>query len=213
MRKLILTILVALVLAASVQAQTLQPLQGADAPPLTEVVKVLMETDAGNLEIEVYPQAAPNAARRFVELVEMGFYDGTPIFRVVSKPSPFVAQFGINSDHKEWKENTFGDDPSLYQMTRGTLAFAKAGPDTNSTQVFINYRENNRLTAPELNFSAFARVTSGMEIADRFVSVGDERMGLDQDELWENHRMVEGMTLRPTMIKSMKVIEQEQGDR
>jgi cyclophilin family peptidyl-prolyl cis-trans isomerase len=139
----------------------------------------------------------------------MGFYDGTPIFRVVKSPSPFVAQFGINSDFKEWENKSFDDDPTMYQLTRGTLAFAKAGPNTNSTQVFINYRENNRLAAPELNFTTFARVVSGMEVADRFVSVGDERMGLDQDALWLNHRLVEGMDPGPTMITSAVILEPE----
>ncbi|MFA5508742.1 MAG: peptidylprolyl isomerase, partial [Vulcanimicrobiota bacterium] len=89
----------------------LKVLRGKEAPTITEVVKVLMLTDAGELVLEVYPQAAPNAAKRFLELVEAGYYDGTPIFRVVKQPEPFVAQFGINSDMADWKEINFDDDP------------------------------------------------------------------------------------------------------
>ena len=208
LNKLLSTLLTIMILSAlPAQAEPLQLLPGKDGKPLTEIVKVLMKTDAGDLEIEVYPEAAPNAAKRFLELVEMGFYDDTPIFRVVQKPSPFVAQFGINSEYKEWEENNFKDDPSIYQLTRGTMAFAKAGADTNSTQVFINYRENNRLAAPEHNFTTFAQVVKGMEIADQFASVGDERMGLDQDELWDDTRRVDSMDPKPTMIKSMTITE------
>lgn len=209
-------LLMALLATAPVSAESVErnmaakphPLPGKDPAPLTEVVTVWMETDAGDLEIEVYPQAAPNAAARFLELVKLGYYDNTPIFRVVKKPEPFVAQFGINSKHADWKEKNFNDDPSLYQLTRGTLAFAKAGPNTNSTQVFINYRENNRLADPQYNFTTFAQVVEGMEIADQFVSVGDPGMGLDQDALWaDTGKVLDPLTTRPTMIKSMKIVE------
>ena len=86
----------------------LVPFNPAKAPEITEVVTVSFQTDAGNLTIEVYPQAAPNAAKRFVELVKAGFYDGTPIFRVVNQPRPFVAQFGINwrAEHKNGSTTT-----------------------------------------------------------------------------------------------------------
>lgn len=211
-RSLILVLLLALLAPTLAEdakpSAPLLPLKGADTPAITEVVKVLMSTDAGDLVIEVYPQAAPNAAKRFLELVEADFYDGTPIFRVVKTPRPFVAQFGINSDMTDWKEKNFDDDPSLFQLTRGTLAFAKAGPNTNSTQIFINYAENNRLADPQYNFTTFAQVVEGMEIADSFASVGDPGMGLDQGALWANHRMIEKLTKKPNVIKEMRVLEE-----
>ncbi len=210
LKKLFTTTLLTLSLCAPTLAELPQPLPGKDAPAINEIVHVVFETDQGPLDIEVYPEAAPNAAKRFLELVEMGFYDNTPIFRVVSKPEPFVAQFGINSEFKEWENNSFKDDPTYYQLTRGTLAFAKAGPDTNSTQVFINYRDNNRLAAPELNFTTFGQVVEGMDNADKFVSVGDERMGLDQDELWANTRLVDNLEQKPTMITSARIVKDEE---
>jgi cyclophilin family peptidyl-prolyl cis-trans isomerase len=191
-------------------AAPLKVLKGKDAPEITEVVKVLMATDAGDLVIEVYPQAAPNAAKRFLELVEAGFYDGTPLFRVVKSPKPFVAQFGINSDMAEWKDENFDDDPTLFQLTRGTLAFAKAGPNTNSTQVFINYTENNSLADPKYNFTTFAQVVEGMEIADSWVSVGDAGMGLSQGPLWKNHHSVKELDKKPNMIEEMKIMTGEE---
>ncbi len=186
----------------------LVPLPGKKVPALTTKKTVLMSTDKGDVTIEVYPEAAPNAAARFLELVESGFYNDTPIFRVVPK---FVAQFGINwrEPHKEWKEDSFDDDPSLFALDRGTLAFAKAGLNTNSTQVFINFANNNRLTAPEHNFTAFAKVVKGMEVVDSFPAVGDPSMGRDQGKLWANGESYLGsLREKPAMIKTAVVVEE-----
>lgn len=184
-------------------AHTLVPLPGAQSsvPVLTRATTVLLQTTAGDVTIEVYPEAAPNAARRFIELVESGFYDAIPISRVVPG---FVAQFGINwrDPHKAWQDRRFNDDPTLFALERGTLAFAKAGPNTNSTQVFINYVENNRLADPQYNFTVFGRVVGGMEIVDRFVQVGDRSGGLDQGRLWnDGDAYLESLSVKPTMIE------------
>jgi homoserine O-acetyltransferase len=170
-----------LTLPLGAQPTTLTPLPGATAPTLTQVKKVRFVTSVGNFLVEVYPEAAPNAAKRFLELVQKGFFDFTPVFRVVPQ---FVCQFGINwrPPHPDYKENTFRDDPSLFQLSAGTLAFAKSGPDSNSTQVFINYRDNSRLV--EQGFTAFGRVVEGYDVAEKFEAVGDAAMGLDQDQLW-----------------------------
>jgi peptidyl-prolyl cis-trans isomerase A (cyclophilin A) len=190
-------------------AHELVPLPGmADAVPvLTRKNTILLQTSGGEVTIEVYPEAAPNAAERFVELVNSGFYNDTPISRVVPG---FVAQFGINwrEPHKAWENNNFNDDPTLFALERGTLAFAKAGPDTNSTQVFINYVENNRLADPQYNFTVFGRIVGGMDVVDRFVEVGDPGGGLDQYRLWnDGDAYLASLTVKPTMIISASVIE------
>jgi cyclophilin family peptidyl-prolyl cis-trans isomerase len=174
-------------------------------PPLTDATTVRLETTAGDVVIEVYPRAAPNAAKRFVDLVTAGFYDDTPISRVVPG---FVAQFGVNwrEPHIAWKDRNFNDDPTLFALERGTLAFAKAGPNTNSTQVFINYRENNRLAEPQFNFTVFGKVVEGMDVVDRFVQVGDPSGGLDQGRLWaDGGNYLESLPVKPTMIEKATV--------
>jgi cyclophilin family peptidyl-prolyl cis-trans isomerase len=186
----------------------LVPLPGmeAEVPEITDVQTVLFRTTAGDVTIEVYPEAAPNAAARFIELVESQYYDNTPVSRVVPG---FVAQFGINwrALHRNWMDRNFADDPTLFALERGTLAFAKAGPNTNSTQVFINYDENNRLAAPQLNFTAFGAVVSGMDIVDSFIQVGDPSGGLDQGELRENgDSYLASLQVKPTMILSATVL-------
>lgn len=192
---------------ASGEAQ-LTPLPGKEGavPPLSESTTVRLATTAGDVVIEVYPAAAPNAARRFLELASSGFYDDTPVSRVVPG---FVAQFGINwrEPHRAWENRPFRDDPTLFALERGTLAFAKGGPDTNSTQVFINYRENNRLAEPQFNFTVFGKVVSGMEVVDSFVQVGDPSGGLDQGRLWaDGGAYLESLTVKPTMITTATVV-------
>jgi cyclophilin family peptidyl-prolyl cis-trans isomerase len=189
-------------------ASDLKPLPGheSDAPRLTNKATVRMQTTAGELVIDVFPDAAPHAAQRFLELVSSGFYDDTPISRVVPD---FVAQFGVNwrEPHKAWKDKDFDDDPSYYALERGTLAFAKSGPNMNSTQVFINYRENNRLADPRYNFTVFGEVVSGMDAVDKFVRVGDPSYGLDQNRLWQDGgAYLDSLAEKPTMIQHAEVV-------
>lgn len=195
--------------APAAALQPLEPLPGREmtAPPLTQTTRISMQTTGGEIVIEVYPEAAPNAVQRFVELVEAGFYDDTPISRVVPG---FVAQFGVNwrEPHNAWQERNFDDDPSIFALDRGTLAFAKAGPNSNSTQVFINYSQNNRLADPSYNFTTFGKIVSGMDVVDAFVQVGDPGGGLDQERLWrDGGAYLESLTVKPTMIERVTVID------
>lgn len=183
-------------------AISLKPLPGKErnAPKLTKKTTVRFQTTGGDVVIEVYPEAAPNAAKQFVELVQAKFYDDTPVSRVVPG---FVAQFGVNwrEPLKSWKDKNFNDDPTFFALDRGTLAFAKAGPNTNSTQVFINYAENNRLADPQYNFTVFAKVVSGMDVVDKFAQVGDPSGGLDQNRLWnDGAAYLASLKTKPTMI-------------
>jgi cyclophilin family peptidyl-prolyl cis-trans isomerase len=186
----------------------LKPLPGheKDAPPLTKKSTVRMQTTAGEIVIDVFPDAAPHAAQRFLELVSSGFYDDTPISRVVPD---FVAQFGVNwrEPHKAWKDKDFDDDPTYYALERGTLAFAKSGQNMNSTQVFINYRENNRLAEPRYNFTVFGEIVSGMDVVDKFARVGDPSLGLDQNRLWQDGgAYLDSLAEKPTMIQHAEVV-------
>lgn len=184
----------------------LVPLPGkeAEVPEITRKETVVMETTGGEIVIEVYPEAAPNAAAHFLELVESGYYDNTPVFRVVPG---FVAQFGINwrEPHIQRRDINFRDDPRLFAHERGTLSFAKSGqPNTASTQVFINYAENNRLAdeAPNYRFTVFGAVVEGMDVADNFAQVGE----LNQGALWtEGDEYLRMFATQPTMILSATV--------
>ena len=130
--------------------------------------KALFETSAGDFVVEVHRDWAPNGADRFYNLVKNGFYDDCRFFRVMSG---FMAQFGINGDpsiQSSWRSANITDDPVKQSNRRGYITFATAGPNTRTTQVFINFADNSFLD--EKGFAPFGRVASGMNVVDKIYS-------------------------------------------
>jgi peptidyl-prolyl cis-trans isomerase A (cyclophilin A) len=127
--------------------------------------KVSFSTTKGDFVIEVTRAFAPNGADRFYNLVKLGFYDGARFYRAVEG---FMVQFGASGDpsvNGAWYRASLPDDPVVKSNTRGFVTFAMAGPNTRSTQVFINYVDkNSRLDA--MGFAPFGQVTSGMKVVD-----------------------------------------------
>lgn len=135
------------------------------APP---IYKARFDTSKGAFVVEVHREWAPNGADRFYNLVKNGFYDDARFFRVVSG---FMVQFGINGDPKvaaPWRSAAIKDDPVKQSNKRGIITFATAGPDTRTTQVFINFADNSPLDRQ--GFSPFGQVTSGMSVVDALYS-------------------------------------------
>jgi cyclophilin family peptidyl-prolyl cis-trans isomerase len=135
------------------------------APP---VYKVNVDTSKGAFVLEVHRDWAPAGADRFYNLVKNGFYDNARFFRVISG---FMVQFGINGDPKTsavWREARIKDDPVRQSNSRGMITFATAGPNTRTTQVFINFADNGALD--RMGFAPFGRVVSGMNVVDALYS-------------------------------------------
>ena len=131
--------------------------------PVPDSYRVRFETTRGPFVVEVTKAWAPEGAERFYRLVEKQFYDDQRFFRVVRD---FVVQFGINGDpvvEARWRNMTMRDDPVTQSNKRGTISFAKAGPNTRTTQVFINLQDNTRLDAD--GFAPFGQVVEGMQLA------------------------------------------------
>jgi peptidyl-prolyl cis-trans isomerase A (cyclophilin A) len=137
------------------------------------------DTSKGTFVVEVTREWAPRGADRFYNLVKNGFYDDARFFRVLPG---FVAQFGMNGNpavQKVWASQRLQDDPPNKQSNkRGYLVFATAGPNTRTTQLFINLVDNPRL---DQNFVPFGRVVTGMEVVDKFQS-GEADQGRITDE-------------------------------
>ena len=134
---------------------------GSTAP---ETFKAKFETSKGNFVVEVRREWAPKGADRFHELVTQGYYDGVRFFRIISG---FMAQFGIHGDPKTaaaWRDKRIQDDPVKQSNKRGYLTYAMAGPNTRTTQLFINFGDNSVLDGQ--GFSPFGRVVQGMEVVD-----------------------------------------------
>jgi peptidyl-prolyl cis-trans isomerase A (cyclophilin A) len=132
--------------------------------PAPAVYKAKFDTSKGTFVIEVHRDWAPNGAERFYNLVNNGFYDNARFFRVISG---FMVQFGINADPKisaVWREARIKDDPVRQSNKRGLITFATAGPNTRTTQVFINFADNNMLDGQ--GFAPFGQIVSGMSVVD-----------------------------------------------
>jgi peptidyl-prolyl cis-trans isomerase A (cyclophilin A) len=126
--------------------------------------KARFDTSKGVFVVEVHTDFAPNGADRFYNLVKYGFYDDNRFFRVISG---FMVQFGINGNPKisaPWQNAQIKDDVVLQSNKRGFITFATSGPNSRTTQVFINFSDNSRLD--RLGFSPFGLVTSGMNVVD-----------------------------------------------
>ena len=126
--------------------------------------KARFDTSKGAFVIEVRREAAPNGADRFYNLVKSGYFDNIRFFRVVSG---FMVQFGIHGDPNvasKWRNATIKDDPVKVSNARGFVTFATSGPDSRTTQVFINFADNGGLDGK--GFSPFGKVISGMNVVD-----------------------------------------------
>lgn len=129
---------------------------------MPESYKVKFETTKGDFVIEVYGKWAPLGAARFHDLITDGHFDNAKFFRVLPG---FVVQFGLPADPKAAKSYANLSDDSVEQSNvKGTITFATAGPNTRTTQVFINLADNARLDG--MGFSPFGTVTEGMDIVE-----------------------------------------------
>ena len=142
-----------------------------------ETFQAKFTTSKGDFVIEVTRAWAPNGADRFYNLVKNGYYNDCRFFRVISD---FMVQFGINGDpalNQVWSPAQFTDDPVKESNKRGYVTFAMSSlPNSRTTQVFINYKDNSFLDAQR--FAPFGRVIEGMNVVD---SLFNEYQGVPSD--------------------------------
>ena len=173
------TLLTVLLAGGVVFAQTPAPKK--DAPAATapsllnpasmrakapEMFKVKMTTTKGDVIIQVNRGWAPLGVDRFYNLVRGGFFKDAAFFRIVPG---FVAQFGIPARPDvgaAWEKARIPDDRVLQSNKRGTLTFATAGPNTRTTQIFINFSDNTPLDSQ--GFAPFGQVLEGMDVVEKF---------------------------------------------
>jgi len=134
--------------------------------PAPQTFRVNFETTQGTFVIQVNRDWSPHGADRFHFLVKNGFYDDVRFFRVVKG---FMVQFGMSGDPKlngVWKRQPIPDDPVKQGNARGFVSFAMAGPNSRTTQVFINYVDNSKVLDGQ-GFAAFGQVVEGMDVVDK----------------------------------------------
>ena len=159
----------------------LRPAQLKDQAPDTYQVKFV--TTRGDFTVTVHRDWAPIGADRFYNLVKHHFFDNASFFRVVPN---FVVQFGINANppvSAAWANANIKDEPVIGSNKRGYLTYAKTSmPNTRSTQIFINLKDNPGLDAQ--GFSPFGVVDPpGMKVVDMFYDQYGDDAGPDQDQI------------------------------
>jgi peptidyl-prolyl cis-trans isomerase A (cyclophilin A) len=131
-----------------------------------ETYNVKFDTSVGEFVVKVTRAWAPNGADRFYNLVKNGFYDEARFFRAVPN---FMVQFGLNANptvSKIWSSARIPPDKVTQSNKKGFITFAMgASPDTRTTQVFINFRNNTSLDG--MGFAPFGEVVSGIEVVDK----------------------------------------------
>ena len=157
--------LACLIMTAPAHADASTPLPANATATAPAVFKAKFVTTKGDFTVEVHRDWAPLGADRFYNLVKTGFFTDIAFFRVVKG---FMVQFGIHGDPKisaEWKHANIQDDPvGKASNTKGMVTFAMAGPNTRTTQIFINYADNARLDS--MGFPPFGKVVDGMKTVD-----------------------------------------------
>ena len=145
------------------------------------VYSVSFATTKGTFVVTVRRSWAPRGADRFYNLVRAHFFDGVTFFRV---EKGFVVQFGISPTPAvaaAWQSAVIPDDPVKTSNAAGTITFADAGPNTRTTQIFINLGDNASLDTE--GFSPFGKVTSGMSVVDKLYGGYGGKPSGDQQQI------------------------------
>ena len=125
-----------------------------------------VKTNHGNMTLELFAADVPVTVNNFVFLAREGFYKGGQFHRVIKD---FMIQGGCpTGDGTGGPGYRFNDEPVTRQYTKGTLAMANAGPNTNGSQFFIVHGANAGLPP---NYTIFGMVSSGAEVLDALANV------------------------------------------
>lgn len=192
-------------LPEGVNPALLQPRQLREQAPETYDVK--FTTTKGDFTVRVTRAWAPLGADRFYNLVKYGFYEGCSLFRVVPN---FVVQFGISAHpavNRAWMNATIKDDPVKGSNKRGYVTFATGGPNTRTTQVFINLSDGNR-QLDSMGFAPFGQVIEGMDVVGKLYSGYGENTTNRQGEIYEqgNAYLTKNFP-KLDSIKTAKIVE------
>lgn len=137
---------------------------------------VRLETTKGLVTLQAHRAWSPLGVDRFYQLVRAGYYDGTVIYRVgptASFEGGYVVQFGIGNSgevNRAWDRAPIADEPVRHGNARGTVNFARGGPDSRTVELAINLTANSTLDTVSYSgvrgFPPIAEVIDGMAVLD-----------------------------------------------
>lgn len=165
--------------AAPPPATLTSPDAAALAAPAPKTFNVVFLTSEGEIEFAIERDLAPIGADRFHYLASNGFFNGSRFFRVVLG---FVAQFGLSgvpAVDAAFEPLTLKDDPRKTSNAKGTLVFANSGPNSRSTQMFINLEDNGPMLDAQ-GFAPIGRVVRGMDVVEKLFSSYGEMISQQQ---------------------------------
>jgi len=170
---------------------------------------VELDTTKGAIVIDVRRDWAPHGADRFYELVQNGYYTDVAFFRVISG---FMAQVGISGDpalNAEWRAKRIPDDPVKASNARGIATFATSGPNSRTTQFFINFSENSRLDG--MGFAPFGKIKDMAPVEALYDGYGEgapSGRGPDQGRMQaQGNEYLRESFPKLDYIKSAKIIQ------
>ena len=151
----------------------------------------VLHTTAGDIAIALNDKATPVTVNNFVKLARSKFYDGTIFHRAIKG---FMIQGGDpRGDGTGGPGYKFDDEPFTGAYTRGTVAMANSGPNTNGSQFFIMHAD---YPLPP-NYVIFGHVTSGLDVVDKIASAP-----VTMSPSGERSKPV-----TPVVVKSLEIIE------
>ena len=122
------------------------------------------KTSSGVFVVEITRAWSPVGADRFYSLVKSGYFDQQRFFRVMPD---FIVQWGMHANPEvtaKWENAKIEDDPRKETNRRGTITYATSGPNTRTTQLFVNLADNGRLD--DQGFTPIGEVVEGMSVVD-----------------------------------------------
>jgi len=142
-------------------------------PEYQKIMNATIKTSLGEIKVELAGDKTPITAGNFAKLAENGFYDGVKFHRVISG---FMIQGGDPLTKDDARKESWGtggpgykfkDEPFEGEYSRGTIAMANSGPNTNGSQFFIMHQD---YPLPS-QYVIFGKVTEGMETVDAIAAL------------------------------------------
>ena len=162
---------------------------------------VLVETNLGNFELELFPDQAPKSVANFLEYVNSGFYNGTVFHRVIDG---FMIQGGGFTPEYERKPTNapiVNEADNGLKNQRGTIAMARTmEPNSATAQFFINVKDNDFLnhtskTPRGWGYAVFGKVVKGMDVVDKIRKVKTGPGGVFPQDVPQEAVIIERITI------------------
>ncbi|MBN2030062.1 peptidylprolyl isomerase [bacterium] len=170
--------------------------------------KVVLKTNMGDIELELYPDKAPISVENFLSYVNSGFYDNTIFHRVIKGAIIQGGGYTEDLEKKQVNDPIQNEANNRLKNNRGTIAYARlpTGIHTATSQFFINLANNRSLdytsnTLSGYGYAVFGKVTEGMNIVDKIGSMSVS-----------TQKGLQNVPVKPVIILSAKAIDEEEDD-